>query len=32
MKDKTIAANTSSIGSADGYPKFHKITPINHII
>ena len=31
-KDNSIAAITSSIGLAEGYPKFHKITPINQII
>jgi hypothetical protein len=28
-KDKIIATRTSSIGSAFGTVKFHKITPIN---
>ena len=32
MKDKIIAAITSSIGAAVGYPKFHSTTPINQII
>ncbi len=32
IKDKIIAAITSSIGLASGYPKFHNITPINQII
>ena len=32
ISDKIIAAKTSRIGFADGYPKFHKITPINQII
>ena len=32
MKDKITAANTSSIGSAAGYPKFQSTTPINQII
>ena len=30
--DNNIAAITSKIGIAFGNPKFHKITPINHII
>jgi len=32
IKDSTTAAITSSKGEAEGYPKFHKITPINQII
>ena len=32
MNDKIMAAITSSIGLAAGYPKFHKVTPINQII
>ena len=31
-KDNIIAAITSSKGEAEGYPKFHKITPNNQII
>ena len=31
-KDNSIAAMTSSIGLAEGYPKFHKTTPINQIM
>jgi len=31
-KDSIIAAKTSRIGAASGYPKFHNITPINQII
>ena len=31
-KERTIAAKTSSIGFAEGYPKFQSITPINQII
>ena len=32
MNDKIIAAITSSIGLADGNPKFHNMTPANQII
>jgi hypothetical protein len=32
IKDKKIATRTSSIGAAEGTPKFHKNTPINHIM
>ena len=32
MNDNIIAAKTSSNGLAAGYPKFHNITPNNHII
>ena len=31
-KDNSIATITSSIGLAEGYPKFHKTTPINQIM
>ncbi len=31
-KDNRIAAITSSIGLAKGYPKFHRTTPTNHIM
>ena len=30
--DNKIAAITSNDGVASGYPKFHKITPINQIM
>jgi hypothetical protein len=30
-KDKTIAAITSSIGCAEGKPKFQRITPISQM-
>ena len=29
INERITAANTSKIGAAVGYPKFHKITPIN---
>ncbi len=32
INDNIIAAITSAKGEAAGYPKFHKITPINQII
>ena len=32
INDSITAATTSSSGDAVGYPKFHKITPINQII
>ncbi len=32
MSDKTIAAITSNIGAAVGYPKFHSTTPTSQII
>jgi hypothetical protein len=31
-KDKIIATATSAIGGAFGKPKFHKITPTNHMM
>ena len=31
-KDKRTATTTSAIGTAFVKPKFHKITPTNHII
>ena len=30
--DNNTATTTSSKGEAEGYPKFHKITPINQRI
>jgi hypothetical protein len=31
-KDKRTATTTSAIGGAFGKPKFHKITPTNHMM
>jgi len=32
IKDNITAATTSSKGEAEGYPKFHKITPNSQIM